>query len=101
MKVNEEKNLPRFLDKQTYLLNENRMTICASCGKEHGMVIEDMETGECTPIDWCKECIFTKGYIYKEPEPIDFDKVEDWAAKLEEMQKKIIGDMSGMDKCEG
>ncbi len=40
------------------------MTKCISCGKDHAMVIEDMITSEKTPIDWCYDCIFSKGYEY-------------------------------------
>jgi hypothetical protein len=70
------------------------MTKCTSCGKEHGMVIEDMTTGETTPIDWCKTCIFTKGYTYKAPDPIDLTELDNWAQKLKKMETTIIGDMS-------
>lgn len=70
------------------------MTKCTSCGKDHAMVIEDMTTGETTPLDWCKECIFTKGYTYKEPEPLNLDAFADWGIELQRIQNQIIGDMS-------
>lgn len=70
------------------------MTKCTSCGIEHGMVIEDMTTGETNPIDWCKDCFFSKGYTYKAPDPIDLSELDNWAQKLKEMEKSIIGDMS-------
>ncbi len=69
------------------------MTKCTSCGKEHGMVIEDMITGETTPIDWCEECLFTKGYTIKTPEPIQINigpPFEEWGKKLQEVQDEII-----------
>lgn len=31
---------------------------CKYCGTKHGMGIEDMATGEITPIDVCKDCLF-------------------------------------------
>ncbi len=72
------------------------MTKCTSCGKDHGMVIEDMTTGETTPIDWCKECFFSKGYTYKEPESVHL--CQDWSfeglrEKLRENEDRIIKDM--------
>lgn len=32
---------------------------CRKCGAIHGMGIEDMETGEITPIDICETCLFS------------------------------------------
>ena len=69
------------------------MTKCTSCGVEHGMVIENMETGETTPIDWCKECFFTKGYTYKHPDPIEMDTFTDWGIELRKLEDRIIRDM--------
>jgi hypothetical protein len=31
---------------------------CRKCGATHGMGIENMETGEITPIDICEKCLF-------------------------------------------
>ena len=35
------------------------MTTCKKCGKEHGMGLENMETGSFEPIDYCYDCLFT------------------------------------------
>lgn len=72
------------------------MTKCTSCGKEHGMVLEDMVTGEKTPIDWCNECFFSKGYTYKEPDPIDMedDLFLGLRQRMQAMNDQIMGDMS-------
>ncbi len=32
---------------------------CKTCGAIHGMGIEDMETGEMTPIHICETCLFS------------------------------------------
>ena len=32
--------------------------LCKYCGASHGMGIETIETGEITPIDICKDCLF-------------------------------------------
>jgi hypothetical protein len=37
---------------------------CKKCGKSHGMGIENMETGEITPIDLCNKCLWS-GYSVK------------------------------------
>jgi len=76
------------------------MTKCTSCGKEHGMVIEDMSTGETTPIDWCKECFFTKGYIYTPiEEQVEINSFEDWGKSLREAEDRIIRDMIMSSAC--
>lgn len=31
---------------------------CKTCGTKHGMGMENMQTGEITPIDVCKTCLF-------------------------------------------
>ena len=31
---------------------------CRCCGKNHGMGLEDMETGEIKPLDICRDCLF-------------------------------------------
>lgn len=31
---------------------------CKECGASHGMGIENMETGEITPIDICYDCLW-------------------------------------------
>ncbi len=31
---------------------------CKKCGANHGMGIEDMQTGVITPIDTCRDCLF-------------------------------------------
>lgn len=51
------------------------MTTCKSCGKEHGMVIENRKTGEETPIDYCSECLF-KECRYNVPEKISPEILE-------------------------
>jgi len=32
-------------------------SICKKCGKTHGMVVQDMKTGECEPLDTCMDCL--------------------------------------------
>lgn len=31
---------------------------CVKCGKKHGMVVENMETGTQEPLDLCYDCLF-------------------------------------------
>ncbi len=32
---------------------------CKQCGKSHGMGVEDMQSGEITPIDLCYDCLWS------------------------------------------
>ena len=57
-----------------------RMTKCIKCGKEHGMVVEEMRTGTQSPIKYCKDCLFS-GCVYK----VD----SQYYAKLEENMKEL------------
>jgi hypothetical protein len=56
------------------------MSECKKCGKEHGMGIEDMKTGEITPIDLCEDCLFEGCGFKYDPE---------YQAKLENDIEKI------------
>lgn len=42
---------------------------CKKCGASHGMGIEDMKTGEITPLDLCRECLW-------EPFEVNFKKIQ-------------------------
>jgi len=57
------------------------------------MVIQNMETGECEPIDWCYECFFTEGYTYKAPQGIDASEEKDLGELLKIMERNLIEDM--------
>lgn len=70
------------------------MTKCKSCGIEHRLVLEDMTTHETIPIDWCRECLFTQGYTYKQPEEIVIDGSLGFDKLLKEAEDRIIRDMS-------
>lgn len=36
---------------------------CIKCNKIHGMVIENMVTGDLTPIDMCRDCLFENCHV--------------------------------------
>lgn len=61
------------------------------------MVLEDMKTGETTPIDWCKDCFFTKGFTITTPDSqvriYEDCAFEEWGKALREAEDKIIRDM--------
>lgn len=44
------------------------MAKCKDCGKEHGIVLKNKQTGECIPVDWCEDCIYRDcRYVKEEP----------------------------------
>lgn len=77
------------------------MAICKGCGKEHGMVLEDKETGVSIPTDWCYVCLFKQGWSYCPPKPIEINEDVDYQKRLREAQDLLLRDMinsSGVSK---
>lgn len=78
---------------------------CKKCGAKHGMGIEDMETGNIEPIDYCKECLFEQVKIDL---PSAFNLQSEWggdarcmtsdgrnvnmADELNRIEKDLLGD---------
>jgi hypothetical protein len=77
--------------------------LCKKCGAKHGMGIEDTSTGEITPIDVCRECLFSGTRYLPVSEAIELHaewggslmamidgKPKNLADHLNELEKKII-----------
>lgn len=74
---------------------------CKKCGAKQGMGIEEMSTGQFTPLDICKDCLFAGTKYNPIVEQIVFDptggiidgEVKDMAEHLNALQRKVIGNM--------
>lgn len=63
---------------------------CKKCGKSHGMGIENMETGEITPIDICSNCLWSGYSPRKVEQPIYLDMQDDEIEnKIDEVIQKV------------
>ena len=50
-------------------VKEKIMRKCKKCGKNHDLVLENMESGSFIDIDFCKDCLLTQEYTYIEMDP--------------------------------
>ena len=67
---------PWFRDKN---ITEKSIRYCTKCDAAHGMVVENMETGECEPIDTCYDCLISIRNIPPIPQKgIDKESYQDW-----------------------
>jgi len=58
---------------------------CKKCGASHGMGLENMETGEIEPIEYCRSCLFPPLSM---PREIDLYEMLHWEKVVKSMGDK-------------
>lgn len=62
---------------------------CEKCGVEHGMVVENMETGEEKPFAYCQKCFSTIFQVKFDP-IMDLEDLDKFTKKLKEWENEKV-----------
>lgn len=81
------------------------LNTCTKCGKSHGMVVENSETGKIKPMDLCYDCLWfgTFNPIKKQisfddlPEVCDSNILQNEMSEI--MKKLFVGKDENCKKC--